>query len=381
MRRIFLIFLIAVFCAIMTAQNDFSEFSRQQNEQFRTFRDTQARELANYYSVQDSLFIQFKEQIEREWNEYRESTMKEWVSYSRDFRGRSLVDFEAGKIAVEAVMPSEEEDAKEKAVELVKEQLKAIVTEKDETEKTVLESQVSNPLNPSEILTPDNIDRIAEQIVESAKPTEVLGGDNVMRVRYSISLELVPDHIKRRAEQYRPYIEQKCRRFQVRPSLVLAIIHTESFFNPKAYNRHGNAYGLMQIVPRYAGIQMNRILYNKQSEPTANELFNPERNLEMGIAYINWLSNNVWQDVQNETNRNYVVICSYNGGHGSVHQAILGKRRFNSQERTEMMNTLSTMDSEVLYRKLRTDIPWEETRNYIKTVRERMYEIYASIDR
>jgi membrane-bound lytic murein transglycosylase C len=365
----------------MFSQTGFEEFTSQRDQEYQSFREESVRQAANYYSQQDSLFIQFREQIEREWNEFLESTTKEWVSYSEDFRARSQVDFETGNVQVEAVMPVEEERAEEKAAEIVKEQLIAIIQQEDETEKTILQNQVKDPLDETKTLSPETIDRAAEEIVKKAEKTTIVGADNKERVKYTISLAMVPDHVKKRAEQYRPYIEKLCKRFNVRPAVVLAIIHTESYFNPKAYNRHGNAYGLMQIVPKYAGLTMNRVLYNNSAEPTSGVLFNPERNMEMGIGYMNWLSNNIWKDVSNETNRYYAIICSYNGGHGSVYHAMIGRmRNISREEMSSMMADISTMDSEKLYQKLHKELPWEETRNYIKTVKERIDSIYAQVE-
>jgi len=101
----------------------------------------------------------------------------------------------------------------------------------------------------------------------------------------------------------------------------VAIIHTESFYNPKAYNRHGNAYGMMQIVPKYAGQTMNYSLLQKKGKPSSKQLYDPKINLEMGIGYIRWLANNKWPKVKNKTNQYWAIICSYNGGPGTIYKS------------------------------------------------------------
>ena len=379
-RRFVFVFLVGV-ALILQAQTA-EEFMRQQREQQAQFMQEQNAAFSKFHNQQDSLFIQYKDEIERQWNEFKESTQKEWVSYSEDFSSRSQVNFETGEVQVDAVVPSDEANAEQKAVKLVKEQLESIVKEKDETNAPILEDQLQDPVTKKVTLTPKNIEKLAEKIVKKAKKTKVKGADNKTRVKYSISLSMVPNHIQKRAAKYKPYIEKKCQHFKVKPSVVLAIVHTESFFNPKAYNRHGNAYGMMQIVPKYAGLTMNNVLYKKNSKPTSDDLFNPEKNLEMGIGYIRWLADNKWKEVTNTTNQYYCIICSYNGGVGSVYKAMMGKMRGIKQaEMDEMRRKLSTMNSDKLYQKLRKDIPWEETRKYIKLVKERIDDIYASVEK
>ena len=43
----------------------------------------------------------------------------------------------------------------------------------------------------------------------------------------------------------------------------------------------------------------------------------------------------------------------------------------------KMISDLSTMDSQKLYKKLRKDVPYEETRNYIEKVVGKMSNEYA----
>jgi len=59
-------------------------------------------------------------------------------------------------------------------------------------------------------------------------------------------------------------------------------------------------------------------------------------------------------------------------------KAMTGKMNKIGQEKWDkMINDLSTMDSKKLYNKLRKDVPFEETRNYIEKVVGKMSNEYA----
>jgi len=378
MKRLSGILIILLLTGLCLAQDSYQDYLNEQNQQQEDYINQQNTAFANYHNQQDSLFIQYKDDIEKLWNEFRESTPKDWVSYNEDFSGRSEVSFESGEIKVDAVVESTSGQDEVKAQEIIKNQIVSILQEKDATEEPILADQVKNPLNSGKAISEKDVNELAEQIAKQAVKKEIIGSDNQIRMKYTISLELMPDHIRKRAEKYKPIIENFCQEYQIDPRLALAIAHTESYFNPKAYNRHGNAYGMMQIVPKYAGINMNNVIFHKNQKPSSEELFNPDINLHMGIAYLRWLADNKWQKVTNPTNQTYCMICSYNGGPGTIYKAMTGKMNKIGQEKWDkMINDLSTMDSKKLYNKLRKDVPFEETRNYIEKVVGKMSNEYA----
>ena len=378
MKRLSGILIILLLTGLCLAQDSYQDYLNEQNQQQEDYINQQNTAFANYHNQQDSLFIQYKDDIEKLWNEFRESTPKDWVSYNEDFSGRSEVSFESGEIKVDAVVESTSGQDEVKAQEIIKNQIVSILQEKDATEEPILADQVKNPLGSGKAISEKDVNELAEQIAKQAVKKEITGSDNQIRLKYTISLELMPDHIRKRAEKYKPIIENFCQEYQIDPRLALAIAHTESYFNPKAYNRHGNAYGMMQIVPKYAGINMNNVIFHKNQKPSSEELFNPDINLHMGIAYLRWLADNKWQKVTNPTNQIYCMICSYNGGPGTIYKAMTGKMNKIGQEKWDkMINDLSTMDSKKLYNKLRKDVPFEETRNYIEKVVGKMSNEYA----
>jgi membrane-bound lytic murein transglycosylase F len=91
--------------------------------------------------------------------------------------------------------------------------------------------------------------------------------------------------------------------------LLASLICQESRFRPDVVSIRG-AYGLMQIMPvtgRSFGIDI-----------TAS----PERNIEAGILYINWLYSIFDSKIPSEQERLSFVLASYNAGPGHVLDAM-----------------------------------------------------------
>jgi len=80
-------------------------------------------------------------------------------------------------------------------------------------------------------------------------------------------------------------ILQESEKYEIDPVFVVAVIRTESSFNPMARGRHGEI-GLMQIKPDTA-----KWIAEKAKIPWrgAKSLENPSINVRIGIAYLNYL--------------------------------------------------------------------------------------------
>lgn len=121
------------------------------------------------------------------------------------------------------------------------------------------------------------------------------------------------------------------------PSWLLAIARQESAFNPTARS-HAGALGLMQLMPdtgRLISKLINRPL--KQLD----ELYHPERNIELGSAYL--------KRMLDENQRNPVLAtAAYNAG----------PHRINRWLPSEPLD--ATIWAE--------NIPFNETRHYVQTV-------------
>jgi len=333
----------------------------------------------DYVKAEQEAYNKFLKEREQKWGKgnVKESTQVDWVEYSKDGNSRSVVDFETGEATIEIVKEKGEPVKKDE----IAQKLKALIinrgTTKDydsEVEKAVplqetpvLENQVVTP--KGEVVTEKNVDKTVKEIAETVK-TEVKtikGDDNVEREVVVIKLDLAPDHIKTRASNYIQEVDKYCKKWDVDPALAFAIMQTESSFNPKAKS-HVPAFGLMQIVPRSAGADCAKSLGKDFEAPTANYLYEPENNIEMGVHYLYLLKKRYYTKVNNKDSQILCVIASYNTGAGNVAKSLRGD--YNISKAIPQINGMSYNELFKYYEK--NLMP--ETQNYIRRVTERMNE-------
>jgi membrane-bound lytic murein transglycosylase C len=98
-----------------------------------------------------------------------------------------------------------------------------------------------------------------------------------------------------------------------------------------------------------------------EQTPTPEYLFDPENNIELGTAYLSVLGNNEFHAVNNQNSRDYCVIAAYNTGPRNV------TRTF-ARDKNEALNAINGMPPAALFDRLRTSLPYEETRTYVVKV-------------
>lgn len=158
--------------------------------------------------------------------------------------------------------------------------------------------------------------------------------------------------------------------WKVEPELSLAIAHTESNFKSDAVS-HADAYGVMQIVSKTAGRDIARLLIGEQIDLPIEYLLDPEKNITLGVAYLNFLKRHYFSYIKNDETSRYMVISAYNGGVGTVIK-LFG---LNSEEAKGRFNELSPAS---VFNTLTVDHPFEETRNYLLKVNSK-YDDYKKI--
>jgi membrane-bound lytic murein transglycosylase C len=190
---------------------------------------------------------------------------------------------------------------------------------------------------------------------------------------YTIPLKSQKDAA--RAQPYLSRVQEQSKRFKLNPSLVFAVIHTESHFNPKAQS-HIPAYGLMQIVPRTAGRDVNRFLFKLDEDMPAEKLYIADDNIEAGAAYLHILLNRYLRKIDNPQSLLYCAIAAYNTGSGNVAKTFNTDGSRNISKAAKIINA---MTPEEVYAKLIANLPYEETRNYLKKIEKRR-PIYTFAD-
>lgn len=147
-------------------------------------------------------------------------------------------------------------------------------------------------------------------------------------------------------QKYIEYVEKYSEKYDLEPSLVYAVINTESKFDPNAISYKG-ACGLMQvsvITGEWGATEVGMKNYSSEL------LFDPEINIELGCWYLETLL------LQFGGNMN-TALAAYNAGSGNVSKWL--------------KNDLYSDDGYNL-----ADIPFKETVHYVKKVifSKKMYE-------
>ena len=277
--------------------------------------------------------------MEEVWGDFQGSTEKELVQYSDDKEARTYVNLEEGVMVVETVVEEKVESPKEEA----EKKIASLLEKTRETTRDVINEE-----------TVDSKE-VAEAVKIPVFNGTVVGMDRKKRNRYAVSLSFAPDYLQKLAEPYVPIVEKYCTEYDLDPSLVMAIIETESSFNPKAES-YKNAIGLMQIVPKYAGMETWNEIYGEPGFPNRRYLFDPENNIKHGCCYLSILRDKYWKDVPEGKKKDYLTIASYNCGTENVQKMVLKKYGNPDKHNDDKMYDLLTRHAP------------KETRNYLKKV-------------
>lgn len=171
------------------------------------------------------------------------------------------------------------------------------------------------------------------------------------------------------AARYRDFVTRYADKYNLASALVLAIMHTESNFNPFALSSR-SAVGLMQIVPDTAGNEVYRFLMGTHGSPTIETLFTPENNIRYGTAYLHLLGQRYFGRVAHPSSRQMCIIAAYNGGPGAV-------LRMFAPDQDEAFAKINALSPTEVYTALTTKMPSEETRRYVELVLARIRDYSA----
>jgi len=293
---------------------------------------------------------------------------KKYVKYTQNYRSRAIVDFDRGQITVETLDEKNPRESLSRAVAVT------VLTPQDPRVVDVF-SDKEVPLNSGEepyllglvldeqgkpVRTQAEAEAFANYLLDKKIGTRVIEQGETKKHATFVTMNMVVNLPQKQAEKYRAVVLRYAEQYKMSPSLVFAIIRTESNFNPYAVSSVP-AYGLMQLVPTSGGREAYRRAKGEDVAPTRDYLFDPQNNVELGTAYLNVLMFHQLEEVANEVSREYCVIAAYNTGPGNV------LRTF-SKNRTTAVQQINGLQPPVLYDKLRSNLPYQETRNYLEKV-------------
>jgi membrane-bound lytic murein transglycosylase C len=288
-------------------------------------------------------------QIQNKWGSVRESSPTVYMEYTKDNDAFGGIDFGRGFLEVGAIAPVFFQDAPVRIEQLLSERLSFLLRGQSLPGVRDLEGQIRMP-GTGRMITQAEVQELSRYMVRSGEPPHsYTAPDGVRRMRKQIKLEFVPDHLQARVRQYLPYVQKAARIYEVAPELILAVIETESVFNPRAVS-HAGAVGLMQLVPHSGGLEASKLVYGEPRLLTREELSRPEQNIELGAAYLRILLRRHFSDYRTEPRKLLLlVIASYNCGPRRVKTAIREQdiRSLNSAELYDLLLRVVPRETQV----------------------------------
>ena len=94
------------------------------------------------------------------------------------------------------------------------------------------------------------------------------------RGEFTVRIPMIRQHKSVAGNKYEQWVRAASSKHRIRSSLILAIMETESSFNPMARSR-SNALGLMQIKANTAGRDYFSLIAGYKHTPTSAYLYNP----------------------------------------------------------------------------------------------------------
>ncbi|MEK7238179.1 MAG: lytic transglycosylase domain-containing protein, partial [Nitrospirota bacterium] len=141
-------------------------------------------------------------------------------------------------------------------------------------------------------------------------------------------------------------VKQASEREGMDPYIIVALIREESRFDPDALSQAG-AIGLMQLMPFTAHEFKKELKIEVKND---SEIYNVKKNISIGTHYFSQLVK--------EFGILPLAIASYNAGEGTIRKWMLSSKHKDIEEFIE-------------------DIPYQETRNYVKRVMRSYWQYRA----
>jgi membrane-bound lytic murein transglycosylase C len=370
-RKRFLSYLALILLSTSAAQvfsDSFDDFLKSQHIEAEKIKD----DFQIYQEKYLDGFEQYKRTLLDEWQTAEVSNQDTWVSYSKDLKTKTVVDFLHNEIRISYKTPITTNNQPFTTPKALSNDLASLLnlTEQQAIVNDPITQLNNLPLTPefddhkrlllSELNefygSPENAEIQLRKLTVINQETTPNGEVTTVTISLPEQLPL------KRAEKYFASAIQSANKWGIEPALVMAIAHTESHFNPLARS-HIPAFGLMQIVPASAGKDASKLMTGKSRLLTSSELYDADFNLETGSAYLNLLQTRYLKGITNPTSRMYCVIAAYNTGSGNVAKAFVGSA---SIERA--FTVINQLTPEQVYATLKKDLPYAETRRYIVKV-------------
>ncbi|TKS63748.1 MAG: lytic murein transglycosylase [Nitrospira sp.] len=349
---------------------DPAQIAKQRIDQYARDPEALIRDLRDAKKDFETILAALGVNVGKTWgkDEVKLPEQKKYVKYTQNYKSRAIVDFDSGEILVETLDDQDPQRSLKnavittiltpqdpRAVDLFSDKEIVLTGDKDPYLFGLVLDQQRKPMR-----TPTEAEPFAAYLLENKSATRVVDQDGAKKTAHFVKIPMVSNLAMKQADKYRTLVHQFAEQYRISPSLVFAVIRTESNFNPYAVSS-APAYGLMQLVPTSGGREAYRKAKGKDVTPSRDYLFDPANNVELGTAFLNVLMFNQLENVEHSVSREYCVIAAYNTGAGNVFRTF-------SRDRTNAINQINGLQPAGVYDQLRQKLPYEETRHYLEKV-------------
>ena len=115
------------------------------------------------------------------------------------------------------------------------------------------------------------------------KPKKVTAQTDTTEVEVVADLELKTYFNVPISQELQDHIFVECKKHNILPAVIVALIEKESVFDNYAIGDDGRAFGLMQVQPKW---HLERMI-----ELNCTDLFDPFKNITVGVNYLSELLN------------------------------------------------------------------------------------------
>lgn len=336
------------------ANSEFQQYLRQQNQGFAEYQTA----WQTYQQQYQRAFEQYQSRVQQAWQNPQRSSQTRWVEYSPDLTTETVVDFANNQVRVRWRTTEDsraDEQRMQQALGIVQRSRVQDAVQRD----PVLQQIGKHRSQESQPIVAGVSNREWQQAIQQGQRQQQQTSKGPVS---ELVIQLPSSALPKRAENFRTHSERMGKKWNVPAPLILAIMETESSFNPLARS-HVPAFGLMQIVPGSAGRDATALVYGRERLLTAQELYQVDTNIEMGAAYLHILDQRYLRAITNPQSRRYCVIAAYNTGAGNVARAFTGKNAVGPAAAI-----INRMTPAQVFDHLVKHLPFQETRDYMHKV-------------
>lgn len=350
------------FCAVSALVLASSPLMAQENSAYQQWLAQQQQQYSAYKKSYQERYQQYRQQLQARWHELAElSGKRQYVQYDQKLGVKTVLDYEHNEIRVEALpgqsLPSQQQILKQLSGRSVKQAM-----EQDPVLQMAAEGG-DNASDSTSLLQSLTGEKTAPNLTDADVSRQQLTTQDRQQIEQLV-IRLPQRSVWKRATPYLKPAHQRAAEYGLDPKLVLSIMKEESAFNPLAQSPIP-AFGLMQVVPNSAGLDVNQKLFQRSKPPTEKQLFNGQTNINYGSGYLYLLNSRYLAAIKDPKSRMYCTIAAYNTGAGNVARAF---NRNGSTNITKAAKRINAMSPDEVFKQLKTHLPYKETRNYLSKV-------------